>query len=206
MHSENISLDGGGATHANVELNIGAGELNLEGGSGKLVEGTFQYNVNAYQPKVENTVNGSHAVVTIHQPGSTGFGGNARNTWNLRLNSKMLLDLAVNCGAGQAELNLGNVSLRSLNVHMGAGQVDLDLRGSPTHDYDVEISGGVGQATIHLPAGVGIRAEAHGGIGSIDVSGLTKNGDHYQNDLFDNAKVNVRLKVDGGIGEIRIIG
>jgi len=38
------------------------------------------------------------------------------------------------------------------------------------------------------------------------VSGLEKRGDHYENDLYDKAKVNLRLKVEGGIGEIRIIG
>jgi hypothetical protein len=88
---------------------------------------------------------------------------------------------------------------------MGAGQVDLDLRGKPTHDYDVSISGGVGQATVYLPQGVGIWAQAHGGLGSITVTGLDKQDDHWQNNLYDNSKVNVRLKVEGGIGQIRII-
>jgi hypothetical protein len=51
---------------------------------------------------------------------------------------------------------------------------------------------------------VGIRAEAHGGLGSIDVRGLTKHDGYYSNDLYGNAKVNIVLKVEGGIGEIRI--
>jgi predicted membrane protein len=103
-------------------------------------------------------------------------------------------------------MDLGDLSLRSVTVHMGAGQVDLDLEGHPSRDYDVNISGGVGQATVRLPHDVGIRAEAHGGIGSINVTGLEKKGGAWENDLYDNAKVNVRLKVEGGIGEIRIIG
>jgi len=68
----------------------------------------------------------------------------------------------------------------------------------------VKISGGVGQANVKLPRDVGIWAEAHGGIGSITVRGLEKHGDHWENDLYDKAKVNVRLEVAGGIGEIRI--
>jgi hypothetical protein len=206
MQTETISLDRGGATHANVELDIGAGELNLRGGSAKLIDGAFTYNVSGYKPVIENSSNGSHAVVTVKQAGNNGWGGNAHNTWNLNLGDSALLDLAVNCGAGQAQMVLGDVNLRSLDVHMGAGQVDLDLRGHPSRDYDVNISGGVGQATVRLPEGVGIRADAHGGIGSIDVSGLSKQGDHYENDSYDRAKVNIHLKIDGGIGEIRIIG
>ena len=81
----------------------------------------------------------------------------------------------------------------------------LDLRGQPKRDYDVSVSGGVGQATVYLPKNVGIEAEAHGGIGHIEVRGLEKHGNVWQNSLYDTAKVTVRVKVQGGIGEIRII-
>jgi hypothetical protein len=64
----------------------------------------------------------------------------------------------------------------------------------------------VGKAIVKLPTGVGIHAEAHGGLGSINVTGLEKHGNSYENDLYDKAKVNVDIKVEGGIGEIRLIG
>ncbi|MBV9081178.1 MAG: hypothetical protein JOZ62_00770 [Acidobacteriaceae bacterium] len=195
-----------GAERANVELDIGAGELNLAGGATQLVEGNFEYNVPGLKPVVHSSVNGSHATVTIRQENHSGLHGQARNTWNLSVSNTPLLDLALNCGAGEAKLNLGSVDLRTLNVHMGAGQVDLDLRGRPSRDYDVTIEGGVGQAIVHLPEGVGVRADAHGGLGSIDVTGLEKRGDHYENNLYENAKVNVRVQVHGGVGEIRLIG
>ena len=206
MKEEQIHLDRGKVDHANIELDMGAGEMVVKGGAEKLVDGTFQFNVPRAEPKVSDSVSGTHATVTIQQPEHSGFGGHKRYAWDLQLNNEVLTDLAVNCGAGQARLELGQLMLRSLDVHMGAGQVDLDLRGTPSHDYDVNISGGVGQATVYLPQNVGIHAEAHGGLGSITVTGLEKHGDYWQNSLFDNSKVNVRLKVEGGIGEIRIIG
>lgn len=205
LQNEPVSLDRGSAEHANIELDMRAGEMRLRGGANKLIEGKFEYNVPAWKPQIATSLNGSHATVTIRQPERFNVGGNTRNVWDLQLNDQVTTDLALNCGAGQAQLDLGNLMLRDLTVHMGAGQVDLDLRGKPTRDYDVNISGGVGQATIHLPEGVGIWAEAHGGIGSITVTGLDKEGDHWQNSLYDNGKVNVRVKVQGGIGEIRII-
>jgi predicted membrane protein len=124
----------------------------------------------------------------------------------LLLNDDVPLDLEINCGAGQARLDLGNLALRNVEVHMGAGQVDLNLRGKPAHDYEVSISGGVGQATVHLPHDVGVWAEAHRGLGSITVTGLDNKDNHWENSLYDKAGVNVRVKVQGGIGEIRIIG
>jgi hypothetical protein len=204
---EPVRIGLGEAERANVELNMGAGEMKVRGGAEKLMEGHFEYKGDRNKPIVTSDTSGTHATVTIRQPEHVGMSGRQRYLWDLELNNKVLLDLALHCGAGHARLDLGDLTLRNLEVHMGAGQVDLDLRGTPTHDYEVDISGGVGQATIHLPEqAVGIRAEAHGGIGSISVTGLEKVGDHWENNLFDNAKVNVRLKVNGGIGEIRIIG
>jgi hypothetical protein len=144
--------------------------------------------------------------VTIKQPEHGHGGGRTHYVWDLQLNDRILTDLTLNCGAGQAQLNLGTLTLRSLAVHMGAGQVQLDLRGEPTHDYEVKIEGGVGQADVQLPRGVGIWAAAHGGIGSINISGLEKHGDHWENDLYGKAKVQVKIEVNGGIGEVRIKG
>jgi hypothetical protein len=207
MKETSIHIDRGTTERANVQLDMAAGEMDLRGGAEKLIDGQFSFNVPAWEPKVESSNNGTHATIKISQPKKTHLGGgNHKYRWDLQLNDQVLLDLAINCGAGQARLNLGDLDLRHVEVHMGAGQVDMDLQGKPTRDYDIEISGGVGQATVHLPHDVGIFAEAHGGIGSMTVTGLDKKDDHWENNLYDKAKVNVHVKVEGGIGEIRIIG
>jgi hypothetical protein len=203
---QEINLDRGNVDHADIELDLGAGQMNVNGGAQGLLNGTVQFVGSRAEPKVTDSVHGDHATITIQQPEHTGFGGNHHTAWDLRVNDQVITDLTLNCGAGQAQLDLGTLKLRSLNVHMGAGQVNLDLRGTPTQDYDVRISGGVGQAVVYLPQNVGVQAEANGGIGSISVSGLEKRGNLWQNALFDNSKVNVHVKVNGGIGEIRIIG
>jgi len=206
LRDEPVAIDSGHAERANVELDMKAGELALRGGAQKLLEGRFEYNVAEWKPQVHTSTAGTYASITIKQPEEVRLGGNQRYTWDLQMNNHVVLDLALNCGAGQARLDLGDLDLRSVSVHMGAGQVDLDLRGHPTRDYEVNVAGGVGQALIRLPDGVGVRAEAHGGLGSINVTGLQKRGDHYENSLYDKAKANLRLTVQGGIGEIRIIG
>jgi hypothetical protein len=202
-----ISLDGAGVEKANIELDMGAGQLIVHGGADKMLSGTFTYNVDSWKPIVTTNKNDSHATVTIKQPEGGHGGGKTKYIWDLNLNDQILTDLAINCGAGQAQLNLGDLALRGLSVRMGAGQVQLDLSGTePKHDYDVTINGGVGQADIRLPKGVGVWAQAQGGIGSVTVTGLEKHGDHWENDLYDKSKVTVKLTVHGGIGEIKIAG
>jgi hypothetical protein len=58
---------------------------------------------------------------------------------------------------------------------------------------------------VRLPAGVGVYAEGTGGIGEIHTEGLRREGGHWVNDAYEDAKVRILLDVHGGIGEIRLI-
>jgi hypothetical protein len=91
-----------------------------------------------------------------------------------------------------------------VEVNIGVGQVKMDLRGTPKQDYTVRVHGGVGEADIQLPRGVGVIADAHGGIGEIKAHGMRKRGSHYVNDLYDNARVIVHVDVKGGIGSVNL--
>ncbi len=207
MKDDMITLDLRKAQKASVELDMGVGEMKVHGGgTPKLVDARIEYNVPSWQPEVSDTQTGDTQTVVIKQPNSGHHrGGDVHYNWNVDLNEQVPLGLNLNCGAGKARLDVGNLNLTHVDVHMGAGEVDLDLGGHPSHDYSVEVSGGVGQATVRLPQNVGIRAEAHGGLGSIDVRGLTKHDDFYSNDLLGKSPVTVTVRVNGGVGQIRIL-
>ena len=123
----------------------------------------------------------------------------------MSLNDDKPLDLSVHFGAGEARLDLGSLTLRSLEINMGVGELRLDLRGNPKHDYDVNIRGGVGEATVYLPQSAGIIAYAKGGIGGIKVRGLQEREGHYVNDSYGRAKATIRLDIRGGVGAINLI-
>ena len=72
-------------------------------------------------------------------------------------------------------------------------------------DSSARIRGGVGEATIYLPASVGISASATGGLGEVVVTGLRKEGNLYVNDANQTAKVKIRLDIQGGVGSIKLI-
>ena len=88
---------------------------------------------------------------------------------------------------------------------MGVGKLHMDLRGNPKRSYDVRIRGGVGEATVRLPADIGVEAQAEGGIGGISAHGLHHQNHRYFNDAYDTAKVKIHLDIRGGIGAIRLI-
>ncbi len=206
LEDETKSIDLDKSEKVRVELKMGVGTLNVTGGSKKLMDADFSYNVPAWKPEVRYTTTGSWGNLTIEQPGgSKNSGGNVKYNWDLRFNNDVPLEMTTHFGVGEAELNLGSLTLRNLEIQMGVGSLKLDLRGNPKRDYDVRIRGGVGEATVYLPNNVGIEADAAGGIGGIDARGLEKRGGRYINSAYDNAKVRIHLDVRGGVGAIHLI-
>jgi hypothetical protein len=203
---DNVSVERDASEFLSVNLNMGAGNLNVSGGAGKFLDGTFVYNIDSWKPVVRYSSSAGHGVLTVAQPGShhANFGA-PRYEWNLRLADDIPIDLNVRFGAGEATLRLGGLFLRSVGVEMGVGQLDLDLRGAPRRDYDVRIRGGVGEARIRLPRDVGVYAEARGGIGSVRTEGLRREGAHWVNAAYDRAKTTIHLDVKAGIGAINLI-
>jgi hypothetical protein len=200
--TRNVELDQ--SEEVRVDLKIGAGELRVNGGSDRLMEGRFTYNRLRLRPEISYNAGGFRGHLTVEEPGHVG-GSTRRYAWDLRFNNKKPLDLNIKCGAGESRLNLGELTLRRVDVEMGVGEMKMDLRGSPQSDYDVSIRGGIGEATVYLPEGVGIEAQASGGIGDIHAPGLTKHGGRYFNDAYGHAKTTVRLDIRGGIGSINLI-
>jgi hypothetical protein len=184
---------------------MGAGKLQVGSGTQELLQAYFTYNVPAWKPVVKY----EPGALTIDQ-GKTGHvnfsPGQIKYEWDLRFNRDTALNFDVNFGAGEAQLDLGSLNLQSVNVQMGVGSLNLDLRGRPQHDYDVHIHGGIGEAVVRLPAGASVYANAKGGIGEIKARGLTKQGDHWENEAYGTAKVKVHVDVEGGIGSVSLIG
>lgn len=186
-----------------VDLRMGAGELRVDGGSPKLLDADFSYNLPGWKPQVEYHSTGVRSDLEISNAAEAAPHGN--NRWDLHLNDRVLMDVNAHLGAGEARLNLGSLSLRSVEVNIGAGEVNLDLRGHPSRSYDVRVHGGVGQANIYLPNSVGITASASGGIGDINVSGLANRNGRWINAGHELDPVTIRVDVSGGVGEIRLV-
>jgi hypothetical protein len=195
----------GDADYVNVKIRMGAGELNLEGGATALMEGTFRYNVERWTPEVDYQVFGKKGRLTIQQRRRHGLHfGRSRNTWDIRLNAHIPMEMTVDLGAGSSDLNLQGFLVKRLDIHMGVGELSLDLSGERTEDLDVRVEGGIGHGTIYLPENIGVRAEIQGGIGSVHAAGFKKDGHVYTNDAYGKAAASIGLRIEAGIGSIEL--
>ena len=203
--TESKAVELGNAKTVQTDLKLGAGDLKISGGSARLMEATFKYNVPDWKPEVNYSVEGTEGHLEIQQPGQTHTNmGGVKYSWDLQLNNNVPMELSVEMGAGNSELNLSGLSLTRLNVQVGAGNADVDLTGDWKHNLSVSIEGGVGQASISLPQEVGVRANVQGGIGTISAPGFKKDGDSYVNDAYGKSSVTIDLNVQGGIGQVNL--
>ncbi len=206
LHSEYHTVELGDGRAVNVEIDFGAGYLELTGGAQKLLEGDFSYNVASLRPELSYT--GGDTVV-VKQPDVNGMPNllnvlDFRNEWGLRLSNRVPMDLKVDIGGGSGDLKLAGLSLTGLNVSLGAGKYTIDLTGDWARDLDVKINAGAGLVNVRLPREVGARVNVEAGPHVIETGGLTLNRDGYTNAAYGVSNVTMRVDVEAGIGQVNL--
>ncbi len=197
-----VELKGAKAVKMNVHMP--SGELHIEGGATHLLEADFYQGPSWGTPTVDYDVNDGVGDLSITQESVSKLMTHSNNTWKLKLTNQAPLDLQVDIGAGQANLNLAKVDLTRLELNIGAGQANVDLTGERAKDLEATIHGGVGEAIVRLPKDIGVTATVHGGLGSIDVHGLKEEDGKYVNSVYGKSPNTINLTVEGGIGHIRL--
>ncbi len=115
-----------GANSMNLDINMGAGTLNITGGANTLVEGTVEYNVDGWKPVVTKTEN---RIKIEQQTGDVTNipTQNIKNDWNVQLGSTTPIALNLQAGAYQGKLDLSGVPLSDLSVSDGASDVTVQF-------------------------------------------------------------------------------
>ena len=205
MQHTTRTVEAGGVKDVRASIEMPAGELTVSGGSADLLEARFDQPGNSGEPEVQYDHSSASGVLKISEGDSDAhvvFPSHGDRRWNLRFGADVPLDLKIDMGAGQGNLNLRDVPLTKLELNIGAGRVNADLTGQREQDLNADIEGGVGEVDIRLPRNVGVIVEASGGIGSLDTDGLQKDGDRYVNAVYGKTAATIHLKVEGGIGHI----
>jgi hypothetical protein len=125
--TEEINIPAPEADTVDLSLTFGAGELNLQpGAETALVSGTATYNVVDFKPKIKidkQQVRLETGNLDIH--GIPNFNSNdIKNKWDLKLGGQPM-QLKINAGAYQGDIELGGLALKSLEVNDGAAESRL---------------------------------------------------------------------------------
>lgn len=205
MQTETKSVELGSAASAKVQLDMGAGELNLTGGADQLMQATFSYNVPEWQPSVDYMVSGSQGELMVKQGGQdVNVVSNMSNTWDIQLDSRVPLELEIHTGASAGKLDLSSLDLTGLMVETGVGDTNVNLDGAWQHDVNAAIKGGVGALTVTLPDSLGVRVDHDSGLVGWEISGLSQSGGYYVNQAYGSSPYTLFLTIEAGVGSVTL--
>ncbi|WP_040759886.1 toast rack family protein [Sporosarcina newyorkensis] len=205
--SGDLTIEKDSAKSLDVEIGFGAGNLLIEGGAEGWVDGVINTNVKKWDPTISYKKKGKVGHVAIRQKtkGLLAF-RNARNDWNLQLTNEIPVNLAVEMGVSDSELNLKGIRLSHLSIDAGVSDTTINLNDDWQESFEAEINLGVGDAKIHLPKETGVKLIISKGLGSLGTKGFISQGNGvYVNEAYDHSDTAINLKIDVGVGDLKLL-
>jgi hypothetical protein len=174
------------------------------------MDATFTYSDDDRQPVIDYQVDEGVGRLTVDQAGGPGFVAaedwdDVENDWDIRLAGNLPVSLAVELGAGQSVLDLGNLEVTDAAIRTGAGQTTVDLTGRWAHDVHISIEGGAGDVTILVPEGGNVELHASVAMGDVATSDLMERDGRLVSDDFDENAPTIEIMVEGGMGNVQVI-
>jgi hypothetical protein len=100
---------------------------------------------------------------------------------------------------------LGNLNFREFEFEGGVGGANLDFTGEWKQNADIKIKVGVGGVNMVMPRDVGVRVEAEKNfLSGLHLEGFTQRDTYHYSENYDSAPVRVSVRVETGIGGLRI--
>lgn len=186
IHTEKRAIEREGAEQVEVRVDIPGGEFAISGGAEKLLQAKFEYKNSEWAPKTAYQVQDGKGILELSvankkswnwdfSDADEGWDSDGdHNKWDLQFSDEVPLDLSLQVGAMDGDLDLRGLTLRGLHVEVGAGEIDMDLRGRWAGNTEAAIEVGAGDLSLKLPADIGIAVVAESGVGSVHINGLTK--------------------------------
>jgi len=211
QNTTTIPLDRGSS--GEVRIILGAGDLTVRDGAreDQLMEATVYSGRPEMQPDYTLGINGSAKTVAMTETGHkkkdwvlSHSPASWDNTWDVKLNGEIPFTIAVNTGAGDCDVLLGDMNLTSLSVNTGAGDTMIDLDGYHGGRFNAVIHNGVGDLTLRIPRESNTRILLHQGVGDIDTSGIVQTDDHYITAGFNPALPANEITITQGVGSIQM--
>jgi hypothetical protein len=175
-----------------LTLSFGAGKLTLSPGAENLVDGTAIYNVKELKPEIRKS--GSSVEIKQGDFKSLPPFKDMKNEWDLRV-SDTPLDLTIQAGAYEGNLELGGLSLKSLTVKDGASHVDLSF----LEPNQIEMS------ILRYETGasdVKLKGLANANFSTLTFSGGAGN---YTLDFSGQLQRDTTATVESGLGNLSLI-
>ena len=201
--AEKFSIPLQGAKEARLEINHGAGQIDLSAGAN---EGDFLTGVAGVGMNQSSHLDGDKLEVEIDAgPSFMPFIGPEGGVWQFRLNPDLPTSLDIDAGASRLNLDLRDLQVKYLSFDGGASHITLTLP-ARVENMVADLEAGAASIDLNVPQGVGLRLRLKSvGTLKIDESRFVpREGRVYQSADYDTAKYRAEVNIEGGATSIRV--
>lgn len=207
-----VNVPKGSARSADVMISVGTGNLHVDGKSGgQLLTGTLEYFDKERAPRQDINSSGDAVTIRLEQLGNENsshwfdfIGSNPK--WDLHFSPDVAINLTVNGGTSDTDLDLSNLNLSGLRIDNGTGDTTLRLP-MPKGAQSATLNTGTGDVSISLPPGAAARIRVQTGTGDENVdSRFQQQGSDapYVSSDYESATNKFDLTVETGTGDVDI--
>jgi hypothetical protein len=193
-----------------VTLRLGAGAMKVGalGDSPNLVEGRIEYGKRSRRVVEQLTVRSGRAEYELRSRTENPMwapGTDTTETWQLRFTPRVPLEMRIEMGAGSAHADLSGLKVTRLDCDMGVGSTQLTLP-SAEGTATISVKLAIGEVTVVVPPGVGVKMRANRLLTSVNVGGgrFTHSGDEWVSDNYATSSSKVDLRIDNVMGSINV--
>jgi hypothetical protein len=205
MEVEHATVPLQGAVRARLRINHGAGKLNIYAGTGEgdLAEGDFGGGLDLSSRRSGDTLD-----VTMKVPSQVfmfPFGPGGTLDWSFGLARQLPLELELETGANDAQLDLTDLQVSNLRLKSGASSTIVRLPAS-TGSTRVSVETGAASVKLYVPQGVAARISGSSGLASIHVDErrFPRVGGANQSPDYETAINKVEITISVGVGSVDV--
>ncbi len=189
---------------AKVKIQYGAGRLNVRGGAGEgLLASGMLYG--GADTDMRRTEEGQE----LRLSSSVDFPWNWRHGergWDVSLTNSIPLTLDFEGGASETRLDLTDTRITDLRIKTGASDTKIWLPSNAGYTRVVAHTG-IAALEIHIPEEVAASIKTEGALAEVQL-GKTRfphRGDRYQSENYETAENKVDIRVETGVGSLKIV-
>lgn len=203
-----------GAARGEIHLEHAAGQLALHAGAPKdtLVEGTFGGGLDSHSAhdgdllKSQLSGTGRRGFMSLRYP----WAWSNANTldWDLSLNSEIPLALTIRAAAGQADLDLSELSVHNITLEINTGSVNMSL---PAHagETKVKITSSLSYSIIKVPSGVAAHIHTEKPLPDLEIDlsrfAIVEEGREYRSLDYETAANRVDIQLELALSTAKIV-
>ncbi len=201
---EVITVDLQGARQASVEIEHGAGQVEVTGGAPPGAALTVSRGVGM---EVSSRLEGDRLAVKVEcGPSFAPVVGPESGVWRFRLTDEVPLTLSVESGASQITLDLQDLPVTYCKLEAGASRVTL-IPPARVASALLDVEAGAAALNVRIPEGVAARIRLKDDLTArnIDLGRFPHlEGGVYQSADYDTAAYRVEINLEAGVSSVQI--